>query len=223
MFKDLDFKTIEEIKTETIWPPAYSPVIGLIPYIKRMKTNVRGLIGIEIGTERGESAYQILDECKSVDKLYTIDPYKEYQNWNGVVEQENLDKFKKIAEKNLLIFGERVTMIQMTSKEAYERLLFTVEDKINHYINHYVNDTERKLPTNNEMADFIFIDGSVEYDDLLFDYTNWYKRLKVGGLFMGHNYQMDNVRKALLDFRNNEKVRIPINRVDNFSFYWVKQ
>ena len=223
MFNDLDFKTIAEIKTETIWPPAYSPVIGLIPYIKRMKTNVRGLIGIEIGTERGESAYQILDECKSVDKLYTIDPYKEYQNWNGVVEQENLDKFKKIAEKNLLIFGERVTMIQMTSKEAYERLLFTVEDKINHYINHYVNDTERKLPTNNEMADFIFIDGSVEYDDLLFDYTNWYKRLKVGGLFMGHNYQMDNVRKALLDFRNNEKVRIPINRVDNFSFMWVKQ
>ena len=196
MFKDLDFKTIEEIKTETIWPPAYSPVIGLIPYIKRMKGD---LVGIEIGTERGESAYQILEACPNVKKLYTIDPYKEYQNWNGVVEQENLDKFKEIAKENLKVFGDRVEILEKTSKQVLE---------------FFYND---------DPYDFIFVDGSIEYDDLLFDYTNWYKRLKVGGLFMGHNYQMDNVRKALLDFRNNEKVRIPINRVDNFSFYWVKQ
>ena len=108
-----DFKTIAELGDK--WPYDWVSVKGLAPYIKRLGEN---LVGVEIGTCRAESTAYLLDKCPNILKLYTIDPYQAYQDWNGEITQDVLDKFMVIAQKNLAQYGDRVQMIRETSFDA---------------------------------------------------------------------------------------------------------
>jgi len=191
-----DFSTIEELKESRIWPHAYNAAFGILPYIRRLGDNTQG---VEIGTERGESAYLILDECPNVTTLWTVDPYVEYENWNGPVEQEKLDKYKGIAETNLEVFNGRASPLIMTSDEAVDWLAHI------------------------EKVDFVFIDGSVDEEQYYQDMKNWYTKIRPGGLFAAHNYQLESVRNALKRFREEDKIRIPIQRTENMTFFWTKR
>ena len=75
-----DFKTIAELGDK--WPYDWVSVKGLAPYIKRLGESV---VGVEIGTCRAESTAFLLDKCPNIIKLYTIDPYKAYEDWNGEI------------------------------------------------------------------------------------------------------------------------------------------
>jgi len=102
-----DNLTIEEIEKETGWPPDYISTKGVLPYIKRMGPD---LMGLEIGTGRGESAYHLLEFCPNIRKIITVDPYKAYQEWNGPISQEVQNKSKELAIANLAKFGDRAEM-----------------------------------------------------------------------------------------------------------------
>lgn len=188
--------TIAQLKEEGVWPHEYNAAWGIIPYIKRLKGDQ--VIGVEVGTERGESAYLILEKCLNVNLLYTVDPYIAYENWNGPVSQESVDKAHEIAKENIKDLGERVELLNMTSMQAFHKL-----------------KSEHRF-------DFIFVDGSVVEDDVYWDLTNWYNLLRPGGLFAGHNYQLTPVRDALTKFREENKIRIPINRTENMTYFWTK-
>ena len=104
---DEDFMTIEELGDK--WPYEWVSTRGLAPYIKRLGDNV---VGVEIGTCRAESTSYLLEKCSNIIKLYTIDPYKAYDDWNGEIKQEDIDRFQKVAKKNLKQYGDRVQMIR---------------------------------------------------------------------------------------------------------------
>lgn len=188
---DLEWATIEEIRKETIWPNEWNSVIGLVPYIKRMRGD---LVGLEVGTGKGESAYLLLEECPNIKKLYTIDPYLEYSNWKELVSQDEQNKAKEVAEKNLSIFGNRVEMLDGDKLKWHEE----------------------------SSVDFIFLDGADSYDDVMTDFNFYYPLLKSKGLMAGHNYQLPEVRRAMMDWREKNKVRVPIQRITNFSYFWMK-
>ncbi len=190
IFKDdLEWATVEEIRKETIWPSEWNSVIGLIPYIKRLKGDLRG---IEVGTGKGESAYLLLEECPNIKSLYTIDHYKEYKNWKEIVPQDKQDKARDLAFKNLSVFNNRVGM--------------------------YDPDVSFEL---NSM-DFIFLDGGDSYEAVTSDLDRYYPLLKSKGIMSGHNYQLETVRNAMMEWRDRNKVRNPVNRVTNFSYFWIK-
>ena len=104
---DDDFKTIKELGDK--WPYDWVSVRGLAPYIKRLGEKV---VGLEIGTCRAESTAFLLDKCPNIIKLYTIDPYKAYNDWNGEINQNIIDKFMMVAEENLKQYGDRVQMVR---------------------------------------------------------------------------------------------------------------
>src|SRR6185503_2850035 len=101
-----DFMTIRELTDEGEWPLDYIPVKGLIPYLKR-KGSARG---IEIGTARGESTCLILESCSGM-VMTTIDPFLEYDDWIGKLEQDTMDKFKVIAQTNFSLYPDRAFLI----------------------------------------------------------------------------------------------------------------
>jgi len=197
IFSDTDFMTIEEIKKETTWPYDWLSVKGIAPYIKRMKGD--NITGVEIGTCRAESTAYLLEECPNIKKLYTLDPFAEFTDWVGTIKQEIQDKWKAIAEKNLAPYGDRVEMLQIYSADAVNFDGFFAES-----------------------LDFVFIDGDHSYEGVLADLQGFYPFLRKGGIFAGHDYQMTSVRNALLQFRSDAKITIPINRVDNQAWFWHK-
>ena len=194
---DDDFKTIAELGDK--WPYDWVSVKGLAPYIKRLGDN---LVGIEIGTCRAESTAYLLDKCPNILKLYTIDPYQAYQDWNGEITQDVLDKFMVIAQENLAQYGDRVEMIRETSFDAAVKI---------------------QTITNKAEFDFVFIDGDHSYDATYADCEAYYPFLKKGGFFCGHDYSnIQAVNQAVNDFRGKNGITSPINLSTNSTFFWYK-
>lgn len=188
-----DFMTIAELGDK--WPYEWVSVRGLAPYIKRLGQNV---VGIEIGTCRAESTAYILENCPNVSKLFTIDPYKAYDDWVGNINQDTIDKFMAIAQKNLEPYGDRVRMIREPSANATNNFKDTI-------------------------VDFIFVDGDHSYEATLADCEAYYPLLKKGGFFCGHDYSsIPDVSRAVNDFRNRNKISSPINLSTNSTFFWYK-
>ena len=195
---DEDFMTIKELGDK--WPYDWVSTRGLAPYIKRLGDSV---VGLEIGTCRAESTAYLLEKCPNIIKLYTIDPYKAYDDWNGEITQETVDRFREIAAKNLTRFGDRVLMIRETSAEAVEKIKVLADGK--------------------EQFDFIFVDGDHSYDATLADCEAYYPLLKKGGFFCGHDYSnLETVKRAVTDFRNKNNITAPVNLSTNSTFFWYK-
>jgi predicted O-methyltransferase YrrM len=188
-----DFMTIKELGDK--WPYDWVSVKGLAPYIKRLGENITG---IEIGTCRAESTNYLLSKCPNISKLTTIDPYKGYVDWKGEITQETVDKFMSIAEKNLKEFGDRVSMLRSPSVDAAKNF-------------------------DDESVDFIFVDGDHSYAATLADCVAYYPLLKKGGFFCGHDYSsIQDVNRAVNDFRDQKKITAPINLSTNSTFFWYK-
>jgi predicted O-methyltransferase YrrM len=193
---DTDFMTVDELEKETGWPLDWTSVKGLYPYISRLKGDK--IKGIEIGTCRGESAYLILSECPNVSKLYCIDPFLGYNDWAGELNQETMSKFEEIASKNLSKFENRVKIVKKKSTDAI----------------HDFKDNS---------VDFIFVDGDHSREATYTDLCLYYRKLKTGGIFSGHDYHLPEVRQALNDFRDEYKCRIPIQMTSNSVWFWYKR
>ena len=190
---DEDFKTIEELGDA--YPQEWISNKGLVPYIKRQGEKLKG---IESGTCRAESTAYFLEKCLNIDLLTTIDPYKGYQDWNGEITQETVDRFMEVAKKNLKQYGKRVKML----REDSVAVAGTFKD---------------------ESVDFIFVDGDHSYDATLADCEAYYSKLKKGGIFCGHDYQtIESVKRSIDDFRTKYKITAPINLTTNSAFFWYK-
>lgn len=190
---DEDFMTIKELGDK--WPYDWVSTRGLAPYIKRLGDDV---VGIEIGTCRAESTAFLLEKCPNIQRIFTVDPYKAYDDWNGEITQETVDRFMKIAKANLKPYKDRVRMIRETSNEATNNFTGT-------------------------LVDFIFVDGDHSYEQTLADCEAYYPFLKEGGLFCGHDYSsIEAVARAVTDFREKHGITSPINLSTNSTFFWYK-
>jgi hypothetical protein len=197
MLDAIDFMTVQQHKEEGDWPIEWLPVKGLIPYIRRLGPST---VGIEIGVARAESSYAILENCNNVARLFGIDSYTPYQDWNGFIDQEHNDKTMEIALENMKEFGYRWELIRKTSDEAYSDGTFIEDYQVN----------------------FVYIDGDHSYEGAKKDMTNYYNMVQPGGIFAGHDYNLATVRRALEEFRSENKIRIPINHLDNNTWFWYK-
>ena len=57
---------------------------------------------------------------------------------------------------------------------------------------------------------------------MLFRSKMYYPLVRDGGIFFGHDINLDSVRKALEEFREENKIRIPINVIRNNAWFWTK-
>ena len=192
---DTDFMTIKELEADGLWPVSWTAVLGLIPYIKRLGPNVKG---IEVGVARAESSYCILKECPNVVRLYGIDPYLAFDDWNGHVDQVINDRTRSIAIQNMVEFGDRFYHFFKKSSEWTDPVYITPQ-----------------------VVDFVFIDGDHSLAGAKADMKLFYPMVRPGGLFSGHDYNLPEVRKALEEFREENKIRIPINLSKNHTWFWT--
>lgn len=192
---DVDFMTVEQLKQEIGWPLDYTSTIGIAPYIRRMGNDISG---IEIGTARGEGSYFLLENCPNIKTLHTIDPYKEFVDWIGVIRQEVLDKQKEIAQQNFSCWGSRINQIIATSDEA-------------------------KTSFEDNSMDFLFVDGDHSADNVCKDLHNYYSKVKKNGIIAGSNYKMETVRDGLYKWRAETKNTYPISTTTNNVWFFYRR
>lgn len=169
--------------------------------------------GCEIGVDKGEFSKHLLSKT-SLKDLYCIDPWiddfgSDYRP--GFFDKDGNNR-KLEAANNLKEFGDRVNIIQSTSKEA------------------------SKLFDKNSI-DFVYIDGDHSLEGIYTDIYSWTPKVKLGGIVSGHDYKNGsgsgmkdyfgnqlnyNVKTVLDDFckRYGFKLKIVGGRI--LSWYFVK-
>jgi len=151
-------------------------------------------IGIEIGTDVGETAEFLLRNNKSVF-LHCIDPYIRYTDWNG----------NDLNDRDMVY---NTFMNKISPFEGRYKLHRNISDNV---VSSFKDDS----------IDFIFIDGLHEYDQVLKDCENYYGKLKSGALFSGHDFNaIKGVRDAVIEF--SKKVDREIKTARNDIWYWEK-
>ena len=140
--------------------------------IKKHKINRRSLgknlagsgpkKGAEVGVRFGKFS-QILCSANPELELKSVDPYKVvYDEWETENYGESkLESIFRYAKDLLAPYNAEI--IKKTSLEAV-----------------------RKIPY--ESLDFVYIDGSHEFDYVMCDIIEWAKRVKKGGIIAGHDY-----------------------------------
>jgi hypothetical protein len=157
---------------------------GLIEPINSLKGE---LVGVEVGVCLAHTTEAYAKGIKNLKKLYAVDNYPTFVDWDGSDwNKDRQDLMKKAAKEKMLAYKDKVEFLHVSSEEFVK----TIED---------------------ESLDFVFIDGDHSFEAALKDFQNYYPKVKTGGIFGGHDIQLDSVRNALTYFlkeKSNEVIGV---------------
>ena len=168
------------------------PMRGMLKYIK--KSGASDLVGCEVGVMKGTHAMELI-EILPMKKLYLVDPYLPYIDFDGYIKKKVLLD-KKIAYNKLKDYN--VEFIYKNSKKSSKM---------------FMGDT----------LDFVYIDANHSYKHVLEDINFWYPKVKDGGVIGGHDFdsQHQDVILAVLEFM--DKNNLKLDGTDNVDWWIVKE
>lgn len=118
------------------------------------------VLGAEIGVARGHFSEILFQKVPNL-KLYCIDAWQNYDQYNYVRSQEKMEKIFADAKQRLAPF--KCQIIRDWSIAAVKRF----EDK---------------------SLDFVYIDGAHDYKHAMEDIREWSRKVRKGGIVAGHDY-----------------------------------
>ena len=122
--------------------------------------------GVELGSFKGDFAKNITS--KWMGKLYMIDVWRPLsdEEYDDISNHKNHIDAYSIAMNTIKGFEEKTFMLRMDGSEGAK--LFA-----------------------DESLDFVYIDANHTYESVKEDIDTWYRKVKKGGLVMGHDYLPD--------------------------------
>ena len=170
--------------------------LGLVEPISQLTG--RELVGVEIGVCLGVTTEALLKQIPNIKKIYAVDNYPAFVDWNGGdINEERQALMKQYAKDLLTPFGDRVEFCYESSVEFANR--FKEE----------------------ECLDFVFIDGDHSEEASYRDFTNFYPLVKKGGIFAGHDIVLSDVEKSLKRFLGENFSKVIT--VSNNAWYMIKE
>ena len=158
---------------------------------------LRGL-GLEIGVAFGENAYEILKKWEG-HGLFLVDPWKKWDEGEYIDGSADIDfdgAFNNCMDR-LSIFPARTIALRMVSDDALD--LFP-----------------------DEHFDFVYVDGNHHLPQVKRDVEKWYKKVKPGGLFGGHDYYTTDESYYKCDVEKTVDTFVKENGLEN-SFHTTKE
>jgi len=117
-----------------------------------------------------------------IKKLYLIDPYDTSRKIAGININDNTELIN-YSKKNLSEYKDKIEFIYKHSFVAIDNM-------------------------KDEELDFVYIDGDHTYDGIKSDIELYYKKVKLGGLIGGHDFENKDVTKAVYEFFDNLNIEI---------------
>jgi hypothetical protein len=172
---------------------------NLINYIK---THGENLLGAELGVWRAENLCYILNECSNIKKIYAIDPYLPYMDGTRWVSEEEQSAVKNTADSEINKYNlkDRIISLQFQSDEASSHI-------------------------ENNSLDFVYVDGDHSFEWAYKDFVNYYPKVKIGGIFAGHDYSCEGVLEAIIKFSSENGIDYKKELIEctNDSWFWYKK
>jgi hypothetical protein len=150
-----------------------------LPFTRPMTTRLRQvfgstpLIGVEIGVAEGKNAENIF-KILNMARLYLIDPYEAYFE-NGRLKTQYADR-EITMKATLKPFWDQVRFLKLKSQDAVNMI---------------------------PQVDFVYIDGSHDYDAVKRDIQLYVSKVRSGGFIGGHDINAPGVAKAVQEFANH--------------------
>lgn len=151
---------------------------------------------VEVGSWKGRSASYMAVEIINSKKIIKFDCV---DTWEGSV--EHLDVNSPHYEQGLYedrnwLFNQ---FLQNTSG---------VSNQINPI---RMTSVDAAKLYDDESLDFVFIDASHEYDDIINDINSWYPKVKKGGYLCGHDYvEFGGVNKAVNELIKDKGLNLSV-------------
>lgn len=165
---------------------------GLVDVIKTLQGD---LIGVEVGVCNGVTSELYAQQIPNIKKLYAVDSYPSFVDWDGtrVTEERQTETMRRCKER--LAKYSNIEFVYKTSIEFGESL-------------------------KDDSIDFVFIDGDHSFDATLKDIQTYWPKVKKGGVFAGHDINLQTVSDAVNNFFQNEEVKI--TTIENNAWYIIK-
>ena len=161
-------------------------------FIKDQLVGKHDLIGIQIGSYRGQSAELFL-KSGAFKTFYCIDPW-----------QQGYDPEDK-ADAPEIILAEQDFDRRFKDNEIVKKIKMKSSDAVNMFKNNSI--------------DFIYIDGNHLYEAVKEDLKNYYSKIKYNGIVSGHDFVHGyGVQKAVLEFFKS----MPENIYPDSSWLYIK-
>jgi len=186
----------EWVQKQVDWANQSEPSgLGLVEPISKLSG--RKLVGVEIGVCLGVTTESFLNNIPNIEKIYAVDNYPTFVDWNGGdMNAERQALMKQYAKTLLTPFGDRV-------KFCYE------------------SSTEFAKTLKEESLDFVFIDGDHSEEASYADFCNYYPLVKKYGIFAGHDIVLSDVEKSLKRFLGENFSKVIT--VSNNAWYMIKE
>ena len=124
---------------------------------------------VEVGCWEGRSssylAVEIINSQKDIE-LYCVD------TWEGSVEHQN-------------------GAVKESLSSLYQTFIDNMKPVEEYYIPLKLSSEIASKKFKDKSLDFVFLDGSHEYEDVKLDIQNWLPKIKPGGILAGHDYYFD--------------------------------
>lgn len=167
----------------------------------------KNLIGMELGTHRGESFLTLLQCCPNIKTLHGCDHYEPFTDYlttpyTGApaysVDQQRQDWNEMLCRFYIKHSGNEHKAILHKKKSM--NLIQEFED------NYF---------------DFIFIDTYLNEEQIYEEIPAWYKKVKSKGIFAGHDWDFIPLQNFLHQFRKANNITATMSIYDN-TFCWIK-
>lgn len=186
----------EWVQKQIDWGVNHISGSGLIDPLK----SIAPVVGVEIGTCLGVTAELFLKELPTLATLFCVDHYPAFIDWNGTVMSEDRQAcMKEHAAKRLGVYGDRASLNYMTSEQFAESF---------------------KKQTVYPFLDFIFVDGDHSFEGVLKDFQMYWDRVRPGGIFAGHDWNIPTVQAAIQQFFPDQT---KVHQVANDGWYIIKE
>jgi hypothetical protein len=128
---------------------------------------------VEVGCYQGESTL-IWANSDKIIKIFAVDPWKDFYDPNDVASQRgNMKDVENIFDENIKDYS-KIVKIKSTSVDASKNF-------------------------DNNSLDFVYLDGSHIYKDVVDDIKHWYPKIKKNGFIAGHDIGWSGVQSAIKD------------------------
>jgi hypothetical protein len=170
---------------------------GLVPHLQELGDN---LVGCEVGVCHGFTTEYMLKNVPTISKIYAVDSYPSFVDWDGT---------RVTAERQ-----------QETKQRCFQRLSPFI-DKV---VFSYDDSAKFSQTLEDGSLDFVFIDGDHSYEATLKDCQLYWPKVKSGGMFAGHDINLQSVDKALKEFFSSMgKQKVNLKVVENNAWFLIKE
>jgi len=179
------------------WAPNYYGVFSDI--IEQNNYKIIAEVGIGYRTH----AKYILKNNPNIKKLYLIDPVCYYPN-----DAFTSDIISKEPEQDGNNFNELYDLIRNELNPWDDKYIF--------FRNKSLDITSDQIP--DESLDAVFLDGAHDYYNVFADLKFWIKKIRKGGQILGDDYIMGDVKRAVDDFSNLNKINYDLLSLETTKY-----